>query len=55
MLALNQRLFGEVLDAITEQMKADATASELRRPGSGVRLILQQLDHLFSGLNGRAK
>jgi len=55
MLASNPRLFGEVLDAITAQMKSDATAAEVRKPGSGLRLIIQQLDHLFSGLNGSAK
>lgn len=55
MLASNPRLFGEVLDAITDQLKSDATAAELHKPGSGLRLILQHLDHLFTGLNGPAK
>jgi DNA-binding transcriptional MocR family regulator len=52
MLSSNPRLFGEVLDALTDQMKSDATAAELQKLGSGLRLILQRLDHMFSGLNG---
>ncbi|MBR1271597.1 helix-turn-helix domain-containing protein [Bradyrhizobium sp. AUGA SZCCT0222] len=55
MLASNPKLFGEILDAITDQMKSDATEAELHSAGGGLRLILRCLDHLLSGLNGLAK
>jgi predicted transcriptional regulator len=40
-------LFGEVLDAITEEMRAAATDAEVRRRGTGLPLIVRQIPHLW--------
>jgi hypothetical protein len=52
MLASNPTLFGEVLNAKTDEMNFDATAAEVKKLGSGLRLIFQRLDYMFSGLSG---
>jgi hypothetical protein len=54
-LASDQVLFARVLDAMTEKMKADATAAEARTPGGGIALILRELAHVLPGSGGPAK